>query len=52
MSARDILDRQLAEGSIDVKEYERLRRLVDDADIRNSRIPSEAAFQPPCSARQ
>ena len=30
-SAREILDRRLADGSIDVEEYERRRRLLDDA---------------------
>ena len=30
-SAREILDRRLAEGTIDVEEYERRRQLLDDA---------------------
>ena len=30
-SAREILDRRLADGSIEVEEYERRRRLLDDA---------------------
>jgi putative membrane protein len=29
-TAREILDRRLAEGSLDVEEYERRRRLLDD----------------------
>ena len=30
-SAREILDRRLADGTIDIEEYERRRDLVDDA---------------------
>ena len=38
-SAREILDRRLADGSIDVEEYERRRRLLDDAGAGGASAP-------------
>lgn len=38
-SAREILDRRLADGSIDVEEYERRRRLLDDAGSGGGTAP-------------
>ena len=38
-SAREILDRRLADGSIDVEEYERRRRLLDDAGAGGGSAP-------------
>lgn len=39
LSAREILDRRLADGSIDVEEYERRRRLLDDAGAGGGSAP-------------
>ena len=36
-SPRQILDRRLADGSLDVEEYERRRRLLDDGDEARAR---------------
>jgi putative membrane protein len=38
-SAHEILDRRLADGSIDVEEYERRRRLLDDAGSGGGSAP-------------
>ena len=38
-SAREMLDRRLADGSIDVEEYERRRQLLDDAGAGGGTAP-------------
>jgi uncharacterized membrane protein len=46
-SASQILDRRLADGSIDVEEYERRRRLLDDAGHDRRDEPRERVSAKP-----